>query len=99
MIPGEFLFPVGWGAVGVLVAAWLLVSFSSGALRDRLARLATVAMYTALLCLFTSGFQGAESGLGRSGFGFLMALFGAGLLTSLWKLLRPAPSSAEHAAH
>ncbi|MAE93208.1 MAG: hypothetical protein CL910_00970 [Deltaproteobacteria bacterium] len=99
MIPGEILFKVGWGAVGVLVVAWLVVSFSRGALRDRLARLATVAMYTALVCLFTSGLQGAEGWLGRGGFGFLVVLFGAGLLVSLWKLLRTGAAGGEHAAH
>ncbi len=97
MIDSAVLWNLGWGAVAALVIAWLIVSFlAEGPLRHRLARFATVSMYVALLCLFVSGLQGAESLVGRAGFGFLSFIFGAGFLVSLWKLF--FSSSAEASA-
>ena len=95
MIDSAVLWSLGWGAVAALVIAWLTVSFlSDGPLRHRLARFATVSMYVALLCLFVSGLQGAESLIGRAGFGFLSFIFGTGFLVSLWKLLFSGSSEA-----
>ncbi len=100
MIDTDILWSVGWGSVGLVLLAWLAVSFvSAPSWRERLARLGAIGLYGALLCLFLSGFQGAESRAGRIGFGFLVALFSAGLLVSLWKLLRRPSLPQEDAAH
>jgi drug/metabolite transporter (DMT)-like permease len=78
---------VGWiglGAVAVLALGWLVVSFSRrGPRRDTTAWVATVAMYVALLCLFThltSRSWDRDSTAGLVGFGFLATVFAIGLV-------------------
>ena len=103
MIDTGILFQVGVGAAGALVAGWLVVSFlPSGRAKALFARLTAVAMYVAFLCLFTTGLLGAEGTAGRIGFGFLVGLFSAGMLVSLWKGARElvgGGESGEHAVH
>jgi O-antigen ligase len=97
----------GFSAVAVLVIGWLAVSFlPAGAARTRTAWLAATAMYVAFLSLFSSlllGAREADSLLGTLGFGFLTALFAAGLLVSLARTIRSLAASpgrpSEHAAH
>ncbi len=103
MIEPGILWQVGWGAVAALVGGWLVVSFlPAGRAKALLARLTAVAMYVAFLCLFTTGFVRAEGMVGTIGFGFLVGLFLAGLLVSIWKGAREllgGDGSGEHAVH
>jgi hypothetical protein len=75
---------VGFSAVGLVVAGWLVVSFSRpGPARVRAAWLSATALYLALGTLFTSLFVRARQGGSLAGtivFGFLMAVFVAGLV-------------------
>ncbi len=103
MIDSSILWNVGWSAVAAMVLGWLVVSFvPAGRGKALLARLTAIAMYVAFLCLFTAGFQRTESTVGTLGFGFLVGLFAAGFLVSLWKgvqELAGGASAGEHAAH
>lgn len=103
MMDTETLWQVGMGAVAALVAGWLVVSFlPSGRPKALLARLTAVAMYVAFLCLFTTGLLRAEGTAGTIGFGFMVGLFSAGMLVSLWKGARElfgSDESGEHAVH
>ncbi len=95
---------IGYSAVALVVVCWLTVSFASAAaLKRRLSWLGACGMYVALLCLFVSLFQGAESTAGRIGFGAMMALFGTGLCLALWKTTQvfagAGSADGEHAAH
>jgi O-antigen ligase len=80
---------VGFACVALLVIAWLAVSFlAPGKARSRLAWVAATCMFLALLCFFVNLFQialRAESTVGMIAFGFLMALFIAGLVVSAVK--------------
>jgi len=97
----------GFSAVAVLVVGWLAVSFlPAGAARTRMAWLSATAMYVAFSSLFSSLLmraREADSLPGTLGFGFLTALFVAGLVVALVRTLRAFASSAgtssEHAAH
>jgi hypothetical protein len=78
---------VGFGALGVLVLGWLAVSLQAPGRTQRLtARLASVAMYLALACLFTHLTQ-ENWARGRAmlyvPFGFLLAVFVTGFVLSL----------------
>jgi len=77
---------VGFTSLSLLVIAWLTVSFlAPGKARSRVAWVAAICMYLALLCLFTNLFQEAfhaESMLGMIAFGFLGVLFLGGLVVS-----------------
>jgi len=103
----SFFQITGYSAVAVVVVGWLVVSFlPAGAGRTRAAWLAATAMYVAFLSLFSSLLlraREADSLAGTLGFGFLSALFGAGLLVALVRTIRslagPAGGSAYHAAH
>jgi hypothetical protein len=83
---------VGWSGVAALVCLWLAVSFMKpGPQRERVEWLAAVAMYVALLSLFSHlvlRAHGNGSWLGRIGFGFLWLVFSGGLLVSLANALR-----------
>lgn len=103
MIDTGILWQVGLGAAAALVVGWLVVSFlPSGRTKALLARLTAVAMYVAFLCLFATGLLRAEGMVGTIGFGFLVGMFSAGLLVSLWKGARElagGDKSGEHAVH
>ena len=83
---------VGFGAVAVLVACWLIAAFAApGRLRERAGWLGATAMYVAFGCLFLSLFLRAranDSLVGTLGFGFLLAFFAAGLVLAVHRLLR-----------
>jgi len=67
---------IGFGAVGLLVVLWLLISFSqSGTRRDVLEWLAATCLFLALAMLFLNLVLEAESTLARVAFGFLEFLF------------------------
>jgi hypothetical protein len=93
--PASPLEWVGFGAVGVVVACWLTVSFAGpGRLRERSAWLGATVLYVAIGSLFLKLFLGALANdgwlawSGRIAFGFLLALFAAGLALALHRLLR-----------
>ena len=83
---------IGSCAVGVLVLLWLLVSFSEpGPRRDVLEWLGATAMYVALLMLFLNLSQAAreaDNTLALLAFGFLVLVFGIGLVVSLVNTVR-----------
>jgi hypothetical protein len=83
---------VGFGGVGALVACWLSASFAApGRLRERVAWLGATALYVALGCLFLSLFLSAradDSLVRMLAFGFLLLVFGTGLVLALHRLLR-----------
>ncbi|MCP3987306.1 MAG: hypothetical protein GY723_23205 [bacterium] len=103
MIDTGVLWQVGWGAVSLVVVGWCVVSFlPGGRAKALLARATAAAMYVAFLCLFTTGFVRAEGTVGTIGFGFLVGLFSAGLLVSLWKGIGEifgGGVGGEHAVH
>jgi hypothetical protein len=82
---------IGACALAVLVVGWLVVSFSEpGPRRTVIEWISATAMYTLLLMLFTHLVRGAiESGntFALVAFGFLCALFGGGLLVSLYQTI------------
>jgi hypothetical protein len=83
---------VGWSAVAVVVACWLVVSFASreGA-RRRAGWLGATAMYVAFVCLFGSLFRRAWAGdstLGMLGLGLMLAFFSAGFVLAVPRALR-----------
>jgi hypothetical protein len=86
------LATVGWSAVAVVVACWLVVSFSApGPARLRAGWLGAVGMYVAFGCLFLSLFLRARAGdslAGTIAFGFLLALFTAGFFLASHRLVR-----------
>ncbi len=71
---------------------WLLVSFSEpGPRRDVLEWLGATAMYAALLALFvnlTNAAREADNTLALVAFGFLVVVFGIGLVVSLVNTVR-----------
>ncbi len=71
---------------------WLLVSFSEpGPRRDVLEWLGATAMYLALLALFvnlTNAAREADNTLALLAFGFLVVVFGIGLVVSLVNTVR-----------
>jgi hypothetical protein len=106
MLELEILKTVGYSAVGVLVALWLAVSFMApGRTRSLTARAAAAALYVALACLFVHLVQ-TNWEKGRMvlvvPFGFLLAVFVAGLVLTIVKWTREvsgAGPSAESATH
>jgi hypothetical protein len=95
---------VGYGAVAALVVGWLVVSFSPPSPRRTLLEwLSASALYLALLMLFTNlSLRAREDGstFVLVAFLFLCALFGGGLLVSLYNALTSlrAPGKAESSA-
>lgn len=106
MIDVTILKLVGFSAVAALVVGWLATSFlPAGAGRMRVARASSIALYLALLALFTNLVQNAW-GAGRTAllipFGFLWVIFVSGFVVSLVKWLselRHAPGAGTHATH
>jgi hypothetical protein len=80
---------IGFGAVGLFVVLWLVISFSqSSPRRDVLEWLAATCLFVALAMLFLNLVREAESTLARLAFGFLEFLFAAGGIVSLVNVFR-----------
>jgi hypothetical protein len=80
---------IGFGAVGLLVVLWLVISFSEpGPRRDVLEWLAATCLFVALAMLFLKLVLEVESTLARAAFGFLEFLFAAGGVVSLVNVFR-----------
>ena len=80
---------VGFSAVGLFAALWLVISFSrSSPRRDVLEWLAATCLFLALAMLFLNLVLEAESTLARVAFGFLEFLFAAGVVVSLVNTFR-----------
>lgn len=77
----------GFGALGVVVISWFVVSFSApGPRREKVEWIGACGLYGALLMLFVNLLRKAleaDSTVGLVAFGFLVAVFGGGLLLSL----------------
>ena len=88
----SWIAPVGWGAVALLVALWLAVSFMApGRRRECVEWTAATSMYLALLMLFSNLVRRAHTNdntLGLVAFGFLWIVFAGGLLVSSVNTLR-----------
>lgn len=82
----ETATPIGWGAVGLVVAGWLAVSFApAGKLREMLESLSATALFVALLALFTNLVDNAVrdgSTLRIAAFGTLLAIFSCSTVLS-----------------
>jgi hypothetical protein len=97
------------GRVGVLlvIIAWLVVSFSAQSNRRAVIEwLGACGLYLALVSLFTNlSLLARESGstVALVGFGFLLALFGSGLIVSLVQtalaIRSPGGSTSVSATH
>jgi D-arabinose 1-dehydrogenase-like Zn-dependent alcohol dehydrogenase len=90
---------IGVGAVAVLAAVWLAVSFQRESRRRTLLEwLGADALYVALLTFFASLLRRSlaeGSALGIAGFGFLATLFALGLVVAVWKTLGVARGRRE----
>jgi len=75
---------IGWTGVGILVAAWLAVSFTQPSPRRAVLEwVGACALYVALLSLFCHLLNRSleqESTVGIVAFGFLVIFFGVGLI-------------------
>jgi hypothetical protein len=96
---------IGFSGLAVLVAGWLVISFSAqGPRRERLEWIAACGMYVALLSLFVHlslRAWGNGSTVALIAFGFLVLFFSSGLLVCLHHTLaalrgrsRKGPESA-----
>jgi len=87
MLPTTGIAMLGYAGVGMLIAAWLFVSFSQPSPKRVLVEwFGTCGLYLALVSLFVSlSLRAQESGSTPAlvAFGFLVALFGSGLVVSL----------------
>jgi hypothetical protein len=82
---------VGFGAVGLLVVLWLVISFSTASpRRDVLEWLAATCLFVALAMLFLNLFLEVESIFARVAFGFLEFLFASGSIIALVNVFRAA---------
>jgi len=87
---------VGFGAVGLCVVLWLVISFSQPSpRRDVLEWLAATCLFLALATLFLNLVLEAESTLARVAFGFLQFLFSAGCVVSLVNTFRAGRGSGK----
>jgi hypothetical protein len=98
---------VGYTGAAVVVLAWLFVSFTEVSPKRAIAEwLGTCGLYLALVALFTNLAMKAQAS-GSTGalvaFGFLLALFGSGLVVSLVQTLlavrAPGRTSSVSATH
>jgi len=89
---------VGYAGVGVLVVAWLVVSFTAPSPRRVIAEwCGACGLYLALVSLFAHlSMRAQEAGTTPAmvAFGFLVALFGSGLVVSLVQTLLALRSPA-----
>ena len=90
-MPTTGIAMVGYAGVALLVVAWLVVSFMRASERRAIVEwLGACGMYLALLALFVSlSLRAQENGstAALAAFGFLVALFGSGLVVSLVQTL------------
>jgi hypothetical protein len=81
----------GYAGLALLILAWLVVSFSAPSPRRAIVEwLGACGLYLALVSLFTSlslRAQASGSTAALVAFGFLLALFGSGLVVSLVQTL------------
>ncbi len=81
----------GYAGLALLILAWLVVSFSAPSPRRAIVEwLGACGLYLALVSLFTSlslRAQASGSTAALVAFGFLLALFGSGLVVSLVQML------------
>ena len=79
---------IGFGALGLLVLGWFVVSFSApGPRRSVIEWLSATMMYVALLALFVNlvlRALAADNTFALVAFGFLCAFFSAGLVVSVF---------------
>jgi hypothetical protein len=87
---------VGFGALGLLIVLWLVISFSQpGPRRDVLEWLAATCLFLALAMLFLNLVLEAESISARVAFGFLEFIFAAGSIVSLVHVFRAGRGPAK----
>jgi hypothetical protein len=90
---------IGWGAIGLVVIGWLVVSFSPPSQRRSVIEwLSASALYVALCTLFTNLILRAwASGnhFALVAFSFLALMFGMGLLVALYNTVRTARGHAD----
>lgn len=80
---------VGFGAVGLFVVLWLVVSFSEpGPRRDVLEWIAATCLFLALAMFFLNLLLEAERTFARVAFGLLEFLFASGTVVSLVSVFR-----------
>jgi hypothetical protein len=90
---------VGFGAVGLFVVLWLVISFSqSSPRRDLLEWFAATCLFLALAMLFLNLLLEAESTLARVAFGLLEFLFATGSVVSLVNVIRAGRGPAKRQA-
>lgn len=90
---------IGFSALGILVAGWLVVSFSApGRKREVVEWISATALYAALLMFFLHlCLRARESGSTAAlvAFGFLCVLFAGGLVLGVVSALRSALGKRE----
>ena len=90
-MPTNWIALVGYLGVAVVVVGWLVVTFAKPSPRRVVVEwIATCGLYLSLLSLFVSlclRAQATGSTPALVGFGFLVALFGSGLVVSLVQTL------------
>ena len=90
-MPTTGIAMVGYAGLGLLILAWLVVSFSAPSPKRAIVEwLGACGLYLALVSLFTSlslRAQASGSTAALVAFGFLLALFGSGLVVSLVQTL------------
>jgi hypothetical protein len=91
MLPMTVISMVGYTGATLVVLAWLFVSFSAPSPKRTVVEwLGACGLYLALVALFTNlslKAQAAGSTAALVAFGFLLALFGSGLVVSLVQAL------------
>ncbi len=91
MLPISGITVAGYAGVTLVVIAWLFVSFTAPSPKRAVVEwLGACGLYLALVALFTNlslRAQAAGSTAGLVAFGFLLALFGSGLVVSLVQTL------------
>jgi len=91
MLPMTPIAIAGYAGAGLVVIAWLVVSFTAPSPKRAVVEwLGACGLYLALVALFTNlSLRAQESGSTAAlvAFGFLLALFGSGLVVSLVQTL------------
>jgi len=100
----SMLSSVGFSALALIVVGWLVISFTAPSPRRTILEwLSSCALYVALLSLFVNLVLRAQQDVhnfAAVALGFLVALFGTGLLIALVQLVRSfgGPRKAEASA-